>query len=77
MVIYLGSIDKNPSKNTLPAPKLQAPAPKQTGPVKYVITFYRNGIFTVNDGPPRRIDDPANASFIRSISVVGGFLTHS
>lgn len=25
-----------------------------------VIAFYRNGVFTVDDGPARRVDDPAN-----------------
>lgn len=32
------------------------------------IFFYRNGIFTVNDEEPRRIDDPANMPFITAIS---------
>ena len=32
-----------------------------------VISFYRNGIFTVDDGPARRMDDPANMRFIESI----------
>jgi len=32
------------------------------------ITFYANGIFTVNDGEPRRIDDPANLQFMEAIS---------
>lgn len=37
----------------------------------YVITFFRNNIFTVNEGPPRSTLDPANRSFIESISRVG------
>jgi UBX domain-containing protein 1 len=32
----------------------------------HTITFWRNG-FTVDDGPLRRMDDPANASFLESI----------
>jgi UBX domain-containing protein 1 len=32
------------------------------------IAFYANGIFTVNDGEPRRIDDPANLQFMNAIS---------
>lgn len=37
-------------------------------PRTHVITFWRNGVFTVDDGPPRSVDDPANFSFIDSIS---------
>ncbi|CAM6082170.1 unnamed protein product [Calypogeia fissa] len=36
-----------------------APSP----PVFHTITFWRNG-FTVDDGPLRRLDDPANAPFL-------------
>ena len=32
-------------------------------PVVHNIVFWRNG-FTVNDGPLRRLDDPANATFL-------------
>ncbi|XP_010524491.1 PREDICTED: plant UBX domain-containing protein 5 [Tarenaya hassleriana] len=35
--------------------------------IMHTITFWRNG-FTVDDGPLRRLDDPANASFLESIS---------
>lgn len=38
------------------------------GPSNHVITFYKNGIFTVDDGPPRMVNDPANLRFIDSIS---------
>lgn len=31
--------------------------------VTHNITFWRNG-FTIDDGPLRRLDDPANASFL-------------
>jgi UBX domain-containing protein 1 len=31
------------------------------------IAFYRNTIFTVDDGDPRRMDDPANMQFMKAI----------
>lgn len=34
----------------------------------HVVKFYRNGIFTVDDGAPRHMDDPANLDFINSVS---------
>ncbi|KAH6796023.1 hypothetical protein C2S51_037009 [Perilla frutescens var. frutescens] len=34
--------------------------------ITHSITFWRNG-FTIDDGPLRRLDDPANASFLESI----------
>ncbi|EPS62254.1 hypothetical protein M569_12538 [Genlisea aurea] len=34
--------------------------------VNHIITFWRNG-FTVDDGPLRMLDDPANESFLESI----------
>lgn len=37
-------------------------------PVNHVVRFYRNHIFTVDDGPPRTMDDPANLDFINSVS---------
>ncbi|ESR60863.1 Plant UBX domain-containing protein 5 [Citrus sinensis] len=42
-----------------------APAPPPEN-VSHNITFWRNG-FTVDDGPLRGMDDPANASFLESI----------
>eukprot|EP00249_Psilotum_nudum_P006567 c19889_g1_i1 orf=1-1077(-) len=39
----------------------------QVTPIVRNITFWRNG-FTVDDGPLRRLDDPANAQFLASIS---------
>jgi UBX domain-containing protein 1 len=42
-------------------PTPSAPAPPT--PVFHTITFWRNG-FTVDDGPLRRLDDPANAPFL-------------
>ena len=40
------------------------------GPANHIITFFRNGFFTVNDGPGRNVNDPANFKFIDSISKV-------
>eukprot|EP00898_Chlorokybus_atmophyticus_P006761 jgi/Chlat1/7086/Chrsp57S06786 len=48
----------------------QQAAPQQAGPPPpsvHTIVFYRNG-FTVDDGPLRRLDDPANRSFLDSIN---------
>ncbi|KAG2488166.1 hypothetical protein HYH03_013309 [Edaphochlamys debaryana] len=44
------------------------PPPEAQGPRNHVITFYNNGIFTVDNGPPRHVEDPANFRFIESIS---------
>lgn len=38
------------------------------GQHNHVVKFYRNNIFTVDDGPPRHMDDPANLDFINSVS---------
>ncbi|KAI4384951.1 hypothetical protein MLD38_003034 [Melastoma candidum] len=35
--------------------------------VSHTLTFWRNG-FTVDDGPLRRIEDPANAPFLQSLA---------
>ncbi|GAB4830809.1 Plant UBX domain-containing protein 4 [Ancistrocladus abbreviatus] len=48
------------SGETVPA------APQQPEAVIHNIVFWRNG-FSVNDGPLRSLDDPANASFLESI----------
>lgn len=37
------------------------------GEVRRTITMYRNG-FVVDDGPYRRLDDPANKDFLRSLA---------
>jgi hypothetical protein len=37
-------------------------------PVMHTITFYGNGIFIVDDGEPRDVQDPANKDFIDSIT---------
>lgn len=36
--------------------------------MNHVVKFYRNNIFTVDDGPARHMDDPANLDFINSVS---------
>lgn len=38
-------------------------APQPAASVTHNITFWRNG-FTVDDGPLRRLDDPANSDFL-------------
>ncbi|KAL9255112.1 Plant UBX domain-containing protein [Drosera capensis] len=43
-----------------------AAAPQEPETVVHNIVFWRNG-FTVNDGPLRSLDDPANESFLESI----------
>ncbi|CAN1220115.1 Plant UBX domain-containing protein 5, partial [Linum perenne] len=42
--------------------------------VNHTITLWRNG-FTVDDGPLRRLNDPANAEFLEVISHLSHFLT--
>jgi len=37
------------------------------GPREHTITFYQNG-FTVDDGPLRTMDDPANAAFLTDVN---------
>lgn len=50
---------------TAPTPQAQVQdQPPET--VTHTITFWQNG-FTVDDGPLRMLDDPANASFLESI----------
>ncbi|XP_065875406.1 plant UBX domain-containing protein 4-like [Euphorbia lathyris] len=41
-------------------------APQPPEVIEHTVTLWRNG-FTVDDGPLRRFDDPANASFLESI----------
>lgn len=38
------------------------------GPRNHVVKFYRNGVFTVDNGPPRHMDDPGNLDFISAVS---------
>lgn len=42
--------------------------PQRSDALNHVVRFYRNNIFTVDDGPPRNMDDPANLDFISSVS---------
>jgi hypothetical protein len=34
---------------------------------KMLIKFYQNGVFTVDDGPPRSVEDAANQAFLQAI----------
>lgn len=34
---------------------------------KMLIKFYQNAVFTVDDGPPRSVEDPANQAFLEAI----------
>lgn len=78
-MVLLIVLERLSRTNWCPIPKpfawLQAaarPAAAEANPsMLYVITFFRNNIFTVNEGPPRSTLDPANRSFIESISRVG------
>eukprot|EP00900_Chrysochromulina_parva_P008263 jgi/Chrpa1/17438/Chrysochromulina_OHIO_Genome00000841-RA len=52
--------------HTLSGEQVQgAPAPKP--PTEHSITFYKDG-FTVDDGPLRKGDDPANAAFLAAVN---------
>ena len=69
------SSDPAPAAGTTPAPAADAPAAPaaSAGPpaaVTHVITFWANG-FTVNDGPLRQYDDPANTAFMQAVGRVG------
>lgn len=46
----------------------QAAAGGRGGQRNHVVKFYRNNVFTVDDGPARSMDDPANLDFINSVS---------
>lgn len=44
------------------------PAPKpQGGKVRVILTFYKD-CFTVDDGPPRKLQDPANKPFLDDVN---------
>ncbi|KAL6135206.1 hypothetical protein ACLB2K_067434 [Fragaria x ananassa] len=51
---------------TLTGETVPAAAPPPPESINHTITFWNNG-FTVDDGPLRRVDDPANAAFMESI----------
>ncbi|GMH43946.1 hypothetical protein BSKO_11880 [Bryopsis sp. KO-2023] len=44
------------------------PQDVRSEPVAHTITFYEDEIFVVDDGDPREISDPANASFLESLN---------
>jgi hypothetical protein len=33
-----------------------------------VVKFYKNNVFTLDDGPARAIDDPANQEFMDAVA---------
>jgi UBX domain-containing protein 1 len=43
------------------------PAPQPPAAVNHTVTLWRNGFTVDDDGPLRRFDDPANASFLEVI----------
>ncbi|KAI8476447.1 MAG: ubiquitin-related domain-containing protein [Monoraphidium minutum] len=43
-------------------------AAQPAAPQAHVVKFYRNGVFTLNDGPARAIDDPANQEFMDAVA---------
>ena len=45
-----------------------APPAQRSGPSAHTISFYSNGVFTVDEGPARGIADPENQEFMQSIS---------
>lgn len=58
-----------PPPQHAPSSSFRAPqAPlAAAGPRRIVIVFYANGIFTVDDGEPRQMNDPVNTAFMQSI----------
>ncbi|BDA46940.1 NSFL1 cofactor p47 [Coccomyxa sp. Obi] len=48
-----------------PAPAAAADQPQR---IVHNIAFYANDVFTVDDGEPRRLDDPANKPFLESMA---------
>uniref|UniRef100_A0A061RG05 Uba and ubx domain-containing protein n=1 Tax=Tetraselmis sp. GSL018 TaxID=582737 RepID=A0A061RG05_9CHLO len=49
--------------------RVQPVAPSEDhGPRAHTITFYSNGVFTIDDGPARSVSDPQNTDLINSIS---------
>jgi UBX domain-containing protein 1 len=51
-----------------PPPPGPAAPPPPPPPAPIIITFYDDGIFTVNGGPPRRVDDPGEAAFVGAVA---------
>lgn len=56
-----------PEPPAAPAAAASQAQQAQQGPVTHTITFYGNGVFTVDDGEPRSVADAANQPFLRSI----------
>jgi len=52
--------------NTVDNSKVVVPKPKPPGLKTVVLTFWKD-CFTVDDGPPRKFTDPANASFLNDV----------
>jgi len=52
--------------NNADTSKLVAPVAKPPGLKPTILTFWKN-CFTVDDGPPRKFDDPENASFLNDV----------
>jgi len=61
--VFSGTVRTLDGRNE-PAPEQPQAAPSQ---VTHTITFYRNNIFTVDDGPGRGIGAPENMEFMQSI----------
>mmetsp|Transcript_39331 Transcript_39331/g.57864 ORF Transcript_39331/g.57864 Transcript_39331/m.57864 type:complete len:262 (+) Transcript_39331:34-819(+) len=59
--------DSNPSNSIFNLASPAAPSDSAVGPIRRTITMYRDG-FTVDSGPYRRLDDPANAEFLSSLA---------
>jgi len=53
--------------NAADVSKVVAPKPKKPELKTVVLTFYTD-CFTVDDGPPRKIQDPANAAFLNEVN---------
>lgn len=60
------TLNGEPQQPAQPAPTVSPAGPGTRAPAEpvfHTITFWRNG-FTVDDGPLRRLDDPANEPFL-------------
>lgn len=57
----------NASESIFNLAEAAGPDDSQEASVRRTITMYRDG-FTVDDGPYRRLDDPANAKFLQSLA---------
>jgi UBX domain-containing protein 1 len=62
-----GGGDASPLQHAPSTSSGAAAPPSAAGPRRIVIAFYANGIFTVDDGEPREMNDPANTAFMQSI----------